>query len=72
MKQLLSIACLAAISFALFGCGEQYTPLTDEEVSQKAEEMFEEKKEEMINQFDQRCTEMMDSLVEAKVTQLNQ
>lgn len=72
MKKGITAILMASGFFALtmVSCGEQFTPLSEEEISAKVEEGFNEVADSKRAEFEEACQTDWDAKVAAKVAEL--
>ncbi len=63
----LFILASGLFALAMSSCGGAYTPLTQEQITAKADSLFTAQKENIISTHNEACTAGMDAAVTAKM-----
>lgn len=71
MKKLfLTLSAVVVISTAMISCGEQYKPMSDDDIKAKATEKFESEGKAAIETAKAECTANMAASVDAKFAEM--
>lgn len=72
MKKGIVVTLIAGAFFSLttIGCGEKYTPLTDEQVSAKADSIVEASKQAKLDELKAACDASLEAQANAKFEEL--
>jgi hypothetical protein len=69
-KTALSILLSGLFAIALSSCGGAYTPMTEEQISAKADSIFNSQKEAIVTKHHEDCAANMSEAVSAKAEEL--
>ena len=70
-KAVLLLVAAGFFAIALSSCGTSYTPMTEEQISAKADSTFNAQKEMITTQANEACASTMEASVATKLEELN-
>lgn len=69
MKKGIMLA-VAAVTFGLTSCGEKFTPMTEEQINAKVEELYNEQKDAKLQELNAACQANAEAEATAKFEEL--